>query len=84
MKNKKHYAIVGGILLLLSIPVLGTLLYSISSVWEASILPEGFSIKWYGQLLGDMRFLIALKRSFVLSIVALGVTLFILIPSIVI
>ena len=45
MKNKKHYAIVGGILLLLSIPVLGTLLYSISSVWEASILPEGFSIK---------------------------------------
>ncbi len=84
MKNKKHYVIVGTTLFLLSIPILGILLYSVSSLWEASILPEGLSIKWYKQLLGDVRFLVALKRSFLLSIIALGITITILIPSIVI
>ena len=84
MKNKKHYVIVGTTLFLLSIPILGILLYSVSSLWEASILPEGLSIKWYKQLLGDVRFLVALKRSFLLSIIALGIAITILIPSIVI
>ena len=50
MTNKKHYFIVGIILLFLSIPVLGTILYSFSSSWGATVLPDGLSLKWYNQL----------------------------------
>lgn len=44
MTNKKHYFIVGIILLFLSIPVLGTILYSFSSSWGATVLPDGLSL----------------------------------------
>lgn len=84
MGNKKHCIIVAVILIFLSIPVIGTVMYSLSSVWDAKILPDGFTFKWYGQLLGDMRFLMALKRSLVLSVVSLLISLLIIVPSIVI
>lgn len=84
MNNKKHYVIAGLILLFLSIPVIGTLMYSLSASWGASILPSGFTMKWYGQLLSDGRFLLSLKRSFILAVISLGVSLVVIVPSIVI
>ena len=42
-----HKTIVYGISGLLFIPIFATLLYSFSSSWGATILPDGFSLKWY-------------------------------------
>ena len=84
MTNKKHYFIVGIILLFLSIPVLGTILYSFSSSWGATVLPDGLSLKWYNQLFSDTRFILSLQRSLLLAVVSLVISLIVIIPSIVI
>ena len=84
MTNKKHYFIVGIILLFLSIPVLGTILYSFSSSWGATVLPDGLSLKWYNQLFSDTRFILSLQRSLLLAVVSLVISFIVIIPSIVI
>lgn len=84
IENKKHYVITGIILFILSIPVIGTMIYSLSSNWGATILPEGFTIKWFSALINDTRFIASLERSFLIGIVSLAISLVIIIPSIVI
>lgn len=50
----------------LIIPLLATFLYSFSSRWSHSVLPEGLTIKWYQTLLTDSGFLRALLNSLML------------------
>ena len=70
-KNNKHYIITGIILFFLSVPVLGTILYSLSSSWGATIFPDGFTLKWFAALFADTRFIASLQRSFAIGIVSL-------------
>ena len=77
-----HQLVVYLLFLILLLPLLGTLLYSLSTSWSASILPSGLTFKWYLALWSDARFLAAFGRSLlglrrnpiILAIVA-GVTL---------
>ena len=82
--SRKHYIITRIILFFLSIPVIGTILYSLSSSWGATILPDGFTLKWFVALFTDLRFLASLQRSFAIGIVSLLVSMFVIILSIVI
>ena len=82
--SRKHYIITRIILFFLSIPVIGTILYSLSSSWGATILPDGFTLKWFVALFTDLRFLVSLQRSFAIGTVSLLVSMFVIIPSIVI
>jgi putative spermidine/putrescine transport system permease protein len=50
------------------IPIIATLVYSLSSRWGATILPDGFTFSWYGQLLTDQRFIAAFGRSLFIGI----------------
>lgn len=54
------------------------------SLWGATILPDGFTLKWFVALFTDLRFLVSLQRSFAIGIVSLLVSMFVIIPSIVI
>ena len=58
-----HQLVVYSLLLILMLPLLGTLLYSFSTSWSASILPSGLTFKWYVELWSDSRFLAAFGRS---------------------
>lgn len=82
--EKKHYIIVGIILFILSIPVIGTIIYSLSSSWGATILPDGFTLKWFISLLRDERFIDSLGRSLLIGIISLIVSMVIIVPSIII
>lgn len=84
MNSRKHYIITGIILLLLSIPVLGTILYSLSSSWGATIFPDGFTLNWFKMLFEDSRFIASLQRSFLIGVISLAVSMVVIIPSIVI
>ena len=53
---------------LLLFPILATFIYSLSSSWGATILPDGFSFKWYWSLLTDPRFIDAFGRSLFICI----------------
>lgn len=52
-----------GLMALMLLPILATALYSFSSRWGATILPDGLSLGWYLQLWAEPRFLAALLRS---------------------
>lgn len=80
----KHKVISIGIMIFLFVPFLSTVLYSFSSTWGATLLPEGLSIEWYRRLFSDTRFLEALGRSIRVSMISLTVSTLIIVPSIVI
>lgn len=68
------------IFIYLLLPILATLLYSLSSSWVDTLLPEGLTLKWYVQLLGNMEFVMVVLRSLVLSIVTTFVGLAVFVP----
>ena len=47
MKINKHGCIVGIILSMLFLPEIGTFIYSVSSKWTNTLIPEGFTFNWY-------------------------------------
>lgn len=66
-----HYTILTLVFLFLALPIVASFLYSISSSWSVSILPDGFTLKWYANLLDDERFLASLLRSLYICILSL-------------
>lgn len=77
-----HKGIVYGISTLLLIPILATFVYSLSSSWGATILPDGFSFKWYSMLLTDPRFIDAFGRSLFICIASLLLATVLVLPMI--
>ncbi len=51
-----HRAMVYLLFLILLLPLAGTLLYSLSTSWSASLLPSGLTFKWYVALWSEPRF----------------------------
>ncbi len=85
MQNVNHhfhkmvvYSIVG----IMLIPIVATFVYSISSRWGATILPDGFTLDWYITLLSDPRFLQAFGRSLFICISALALSIALILPAI--
>ncbi len=75
-----HLFVIGMVMLILLVPLLATFLYSISSSWGATILPDALSLKWYVQLWSDPRFLMAFGRSVFLCMVSIIVSLLVIVP----
>ena len=75
-----HQLVVYLLFLILLLPLLGTLLYSLSTSWSASILPSGLTFKWYLALWSDARFLAAFGRSLLVCFAALVLALVLILP----
>lgn len=60
-----HYSLLFFVFLFMASPIAATLLYSLSTSWGVSVLPDGLTLKWYAELFRDMRFLASLLRSFI-------------------
>lgn len=77
-----HKTVVYSIVGIMLIPILATLVYSISSRWGATVLPDGFTFDWYINLLTDSRFLDAFGRSLFICIAALTLSVVLILPAI--
>lgn len=66
-----HRVVVYLLFAILVLPLIGTFVYSIASSWSATILPAGFTVKWYVQLWSDPRFLMAFGQSLLVCVGAL-------------
>ena len=77
-----HKSVVYGLSGILFIPIFATFIYSFSSSWGATILPDGFTLKWYTQLLTDPRFLEAFLRSLFICISSLLLATILVLPMI--
>lgn len=75
-----HQLIVWLVFFILALPLLGTLLYALSSEWGTTILPEGITLKWVIALWQDPRFLLALGRSLLICLGALIFSLILVLP----
>ncbi|MCV5641099.1 ABC transporter permease, partial [Escherichia coli] len=64
------------------IPILATFVYSISSRWGATVLPDGLTFDWYVKLLTDPRFLQAFGRSLFICIASLTLSVILVLPAI--
>ena len=63
------------------LPILATLLYSLSSRWGATILPDCVTLNWYLQLWSEPRFLAAFARSLLLCIGTLVLAILVVVPA---
>lgn len=75
-----HRSVVWLLLLILLLPLLGTLLYSLATSWSATILPSGLTLKWYGALWSDARFLTAFGQSLLVCAGALLLAVLLILP----
>ncbi|MCZ8521329.1 MULTISPECIES: ABC transporter permease [Paenibacillus] len=66
----------------LFIPLLATLLYSISGQWQTTVLPETWTLHWYVDLVHDARFGQALLRTIWICIASIAVCLLVMLPAV--
>ncbi|EOW6613876.1 ABC transporter permease [Vibrio fluvialis] len=77
-----HKTVVYGIVGIMLVPIIATLVYSLSSRWGATILPDGFTVDWYLKLLSDVRFIEAFGRSLLVCVAALALSTLLILPAI--
>ncbi|EJL22639.1 ABC transporter permease, partial [Brevibacillus sp. BC25] len=70
------------VMLYLFLPVAATILYSLATEWNSTVLPEGLTGKWFAELYADPRFLQAFGRSFLLSFLTTVVAVVIIVPAV--
>ncbi|MBY8059771.1 ABC transporter permease [Vibrio fluvialis] len=76
-----HKTVVYGIVGIMLVPIIATLVYSLSSRWGATILPDGFTVDWYLKLLSDARFIEAFGRSLLVCVAALALSTLLILPA---
>ena len=82
MKNKIHTWIVTSILITLFLPILGTFLYSLSTKWTNTLLPQSLTLKWYLEIFQNEMFLDAVGKSFWICLISLFFIGVVLVPTV--
>lgn len=70
------------VLIILFTPILLTFLYSISTKWSTSILPQGLTLKWYGELFRNYTFIDSLFRTLFVSAASVILSIVIMVPTV--
>lgn len=73
---------IGIFLFYMLLPIISTYVFSISTRWDRTILPEGFTLKFYAEAFKASYFVSTLRNSFILSIMAVLVGLIIVVPTV--
>ncbi len=76
-----HRVVVWLVFAILALPLLATLLYALATRWGATIVPDGFTLKWLIQLWSDPRFLTALWHSLLVCFGSLLLSLLLVLPT---
>lgn len=80
--ERYHRGVVHLLVVLLALPVLGTLVYSLSERWDATVLPHGLTLHWYTRLWLDERFLLAFWHSLVVCFGTLALSTLVIVPAV--
>ncbi len=76
-----RFVIIGLAVLYLTLPLLSTIAFSLATVWSRTILPEGYTLRWYRESLSDPQVLRGIQRSFSATAGALAVALGLVVPA---
>jgi putative spermidine/putrescine transport system permease protein len=69
-------------LLYMLIPIIATYIFSVATRWDKTILPEGYTLEGYTEVAKNPYFLITLKNSLVLSVLAVVLSLVLIVPTV--
>lgn len=69
------------VLLYLGLPVVGTALYALATRWDSSLLPEGYTLAWFRDVLTDPKVLAALLRSVLVSAATVALVWTVTVPA---
>ena len=81
-RNTGSKIFLGLLFLYLFIPVIATIIFSVSTRWDSTILPEGYTLQFYSKLFSDNRFILSLLRTINVSIITSVVSVIILVPCV--
>lgn len=74
-----HYAVLF-LVFIFSFAFNGYFLYSISTSWGVSVLPDDLTLKWYQELFHDERFLLALWHSLLVCVGSILLSVILVFP----
>lgn len=63
------------------IPVVATIIFSVSTRWDRTILPEGYTIEWWNKVTSNTAFRLTLRNSFYISIGTALALMFLVTPT---
>ncbi len=82
MKRPARIVVFGLFLAFMIIPVIATLVFSVSTRWDRSILPEGMTFKWWVLVTERKAFLLTLKNSLTISLATALILAVLVTPSV--
>jgi putative spermidine/putrescine transport system permease protein len=74
--------LVGFFLFYMFVPVISTYVFSVATRWDRTILPEGYTLEFYGTAIRASYFTITLRNSFILSLATVLVSIVIIVPTV--
>ncbi|MFC4098816.1 ABC transporter permease [Paenibacillus xanthanilyticus] len=77
-----HGSVIALLMVYLFLPIAATLVFSLAKQWQSELLPDGYTLAWYRQILTDVRFLEAIGRSVFVGTVSVALSLLVLVPAI--
>lgn len=70
------------LMIYLLLPLLATMIYAFAKEWQATLLPESWTLEWFGEMFQDARFLDALWKSLYLCAISIVLSLAIMLPAV--
>ena len=67
--------------LFMVVPVIATLIFSVSTRWDRSLWPEGYTLAWWGEVTSRAAFLLTLRNSFIASFATMICLLILVTPT---
>jgi putative spermidine/putrescine transport system permease protein len=68
-------------LIFMIVPLLATLIFSVSIRWDRTLWPEGFTLNWWYAVISNPNFILTLKNSFLVSIATMVCLLVLVTPT---
>lgn len=78
----KHQSLMIVLMVYLFLPLAATFIYAFAKEWQATILPQSWTLEWFGEMFSDLRFLDALWRSLYLCLISVVLSLVIMLPAV--
>ena len=73
--------VLGAFSLFMIVPVIATLIFSVSTRWDRSLWPEGYTFQWWVQVTSRGAFLLTLRNSFIASFATMICLLILVTPT---
>lgn len=73
--------VLGAFSLFMVVPVIATLIFSVSTRWDRSLWPEGYTLQWWSEVTSRGAFLLTIRNTFIASLATMICLLVLVTPT---